>query len=149
MEMEYSMSNHTISAVHNPVLDSTPLSVFDSINVRLKRTPAKRIIPLHQGKTVFTTPIELRPWGTSEFDYPPHHDGPTSGTDTLIEAIRAKLEAQFGEAIDPERIQVTCGITHALSIIFHCVLYPGDEVVILSPQWLFAKGLVRAAGGVP
>ena len=143
------MKAQTISLARNPALDSTPLSVLDSINMRLKRMSAKKIIPLHQGKTVFTTPVDLRPWADSEFDYPPYHDGPPGGTSTLIEAIREKLETQFGEEIDPGRIQVTCGITHALSIIFHCFLLPGDEVIILSPQWLFAKGLVRAAGGAP
>ena len=143
------MKEHTISLARNPALDSTPLSVLDSINMRMKASSAKKIIPLHQGKTVFTTPVELRSWADSEFDYPPYHDGPPGGTNTLIEAIRRKLESQFGQAIDPGRIQVTCGITHALSIIFHCVLLPDDEVVILSPQWLFACGLVRAAGGVP
>jgi aspartate aminotransferase len=133
----------------NPILDDTPLSVFEPIIARLKRTKAGRIIPLHQGKTAFTSPVELRDWREDEFDYPPHHDGPTCGTETLITAIREKIETQLGESIDPARLQVTCGITHALSIIFHCILRPGDEVLILSPQWLFAPGLVRAAGGGP
>jgi aspartate aminotransferase/N-succinyldiaminopimelate aminotransferase len=144
------MKAQTISLSRNPALDNTPLSVLDSINSHLKRlSSSKKVIPLHQGKTLFTTPVELRHWADSEFDYPPHHDGPPGGTNTLIEAIREKLETQFGQEIDPERIQVTCGITHGLSIIFHCVLLPGDEVIVLSPQWLFAKGLVRASGGVP
>jgi len=33
--------------------------------------------------------------------------------------------------------------------VFHCILQPLDEVLILSPQWLFIKGLVRAARGIP
>lgn len=143
------MTAHTASTAHNVVLDGTPLSVFESIIARLKRAKGRKVIPLHQGKTAYTTPVELRPWGPDEFDYPPYHDGPTCGTETLIEAVQAKLEAQFGEQIDPERIQITCGITHGLSIAFHCLIQPGDEVIILSPQWLFATGLVRAAGGVP
>jgi aspartate aminotransferase len=133
----------------NPVLDDINLSVFESIIAKLKTTRAGRIIPLHQGKTVYTTPVELRPWGKDEFDYPPHHDGPTCGTATLIDQIRQKLEQQFGEPIDPVRIQVTNGITHGLSIVFHCILRPGDEIIVLSPQWLFTNGLIRAAGGVP
>jgi aspartate aminotransferase len=136
-------------ARHNPVLDGTELSVFEPIIARLKRVKSRKIIPLHQGKTAFTTPVDLREWRAGEFDYLPYHDGPTCGTETLIGAICDKLENQYGEAVDRPQIQVTCGITHALSIAFHCILRPGDEVVILSPQWLFANGLVRAAGGVP
>lgn len=131
------------------VLDDTPLSVFEPIVERLRRSRGRKVIPLHQGKTVFTTPMELRNWGAEEFDLPPHHDGPTCGTDTLVAAIREKLEDRLGEAVDPARIQVTCGITHALSIVWHCVLRPGDEVLVLSPQWLFVNGLVRVAQGVP
>jgi aspartate aminotransferase/N-succinyldiaminopimelate aminotransferase len=131
------------------VLDTTSLSVFEPLIARLKTVQGKRIIPLHQGKTVYTTPVELRPWSTDEFDYPHYHDGPTCGAETFIQAIRQKLEAQLHTTIDAERIQVTCGITQALSIAFHCILRPGDEVLVLSPQWLFVNGLVRAAGGVP
>lgn len=138
-----------LSLAHNPVLDGTALSVFESIIARLKHTKARKIIPLHQGKTAYTTSVELRPWKTDEFEYPPYHDGPTCGAQTLIDEICRKIEAALGEPIDPARIQVTCGITHALSIIFHSILRPGDEVIILSPQWLFASGLVRASAGMP
>jgi len=133
----------------NAALDATPLSVFDRIVAQLNRTRAAKIIPLHQGKTVYTTPVELREWKSDEFDHVPYHDGPSSGTETLIEAIRMKLQSQFGETVDPTRIQVTCGITHGLSIALHCILQPGDEVIVLSPQWLFTNGLVRAAQGIP
>jgi aspartate aminotransferase/N-succinyldiaminopimelate aminotransferase len=133
----------------NAPLDGVPLSVFDSIVAQLRRTETSRVIPLHQGKTAFTVPVSLRDWEPNEFDYPPHLDGPSAGTQTLLSAIRDKLESQLGEEIDPARIQVTAGITHALAIVFHAILEPGDEVLLLSPQWLFAAGLVRAAQGVP
>jgi len=134
---------------HNPALDDTPLSVFEGIISNLARSEAKTVIPLHQGKTVFTTPVPLRTWEREEFDFPPYHDGPTSGADSLVEAILYKLTMQRREELDAKRILVTSGITHALAIVFHCILQPGDEVIILSPQWLFTNGLVRAAGGVP
>jgi len=43
--------------------DDMGLSVFEPIIERLRRSGAAKIIPLHQGKTVFTTPVELREWG--------------------------------------------------------------------------------------
>ena len=139
----------TLSVERRSTLAEASLSVFEPIADQLKRSSGTRVIPLHQGKTAFTTPVDLREWSPREFDYPHYHDGPTVGTEQLVRAIQEKLETQHGQAIDPARIQVTCGITHALSIVFHCILQPMDEVVILSPQWLFAEGLVRAAGGVP
>lgn len=134
---------------HNPALDETPLSVFEGIVRQARRSKAGRVIPLHQGKTAFTTPVPLRDWDADEFDLPAYLDGPTCGTPRLLDAIRARLTARLGREIDPLRLQVTAGITHGLAVAFHCVLQPGDEVIVLSPRWLFAEGLIRAAGGVP
>jgi aspartate aminotransferase/N-succinyldiaminopimelate aminotransferase len=138
----------TVALPGSPV-DEVPLSVFDSIVAQLARVGERRVIPLHQGHTAFTASVEPRGWSAGEFDPPPHRDGPPAGAPRLLEAIRAKLEAALGEAVDPARIQVTCGITHALSVTFHALLEPGEEVLVLSPHWLFVCGLVRAAGGVP
>lgn len=131
------------------MLDDAPLSPFDAIVAQLAACGRGRRIPLHQGKTAFTAPVDLRHWAADEFDYPPFHDGPSAGAASLIAAIRQTLESQLDEDIDPSRIQVTSGITHALSVVFHSVLQPGDEVLLLSPQWLFARGLVQAAHGRP
>lgn len=133
---------------YNPALDTTPLSVFEGIVQRIKARGGD-FFPLHQGKTAFTTPIRLHHWAATEFELPPHLDGPTGGTDSLLAEVRAKLETQYRTEVAVDRITITSGITHALSLAFHCILRPGDEVIVLSPQWLFANGLVRAAGGVP
>lgn len=133
----------------NPSLDKVPLSVFDSIVAELRSAGGVRVIPLHQGKTAYTTDVPLRDWRPDEFDFPAYLDGPSMGSPMLLRAIREKLELQLDENVDERRIQVTAGISHALSVIFNAVLSPGDEVLVLSPQWLFTVGLVRAAHGVP
>lgn len=132
-----------------PSIDDLALSPFGPIIDRLKRSPVARRIPLHQGKTCFSAPIDLRPWEASEFDYAPHHDGPPQGANSLLERLRASLEQRLDRIVPIETIQVTNGITHGLRLVFDLLLEPGDEVVILSPQWLFARGLVIAARGNP
>jgi aspartate aminotransferase len=129
-------------------LDPVCLSVFDRIEQAAKASN-RPVIPLHQGRTAFSPPVELREWGAGEFDQLSHNDGPSHGAAMLLDALQVSLEERLGQHIDRERIQVTNGITHALSIVFHLVLSPGDEVLMLSPRWLFAEGLVRAAHGVP
>lgn len=47
--------------------------------------------------------------------------------------------------MQPEQVLVTNGATHAIAVVLHAILRPGDEVLVLSPQWLFATGLVWAA----
>ena len=133
----------------NHPLDDTELSVFDSIISNLKKFDQEKIIPLHQGKTVFTAPIELRKWNSVEFDYPHYHDGPSSGSEILINEICNNFFNKTGQTINPGRIQITNGITHGLSIIFHAILRPSDEVIVLSPHWLFVNGLIRASNGIP
>jgi len=124
-----------------------PLSVFGDLARCLERSSAARKIPLHQGKTAFTIPLELRSWSPAEFDYPAYHDGPPQGAPTLLEMLGESLRARLARPVPADCIQVTNGITHGLSLVFAAVLSPGDEVLILSPQWLFTKGLVAAAGG--
>jgi aspartate aminotransferase/N-succinyldiaminopimelate aminotransferase len=126
---------------------NVPLSVFGDIVHRLERSAAPRKIPLHQGKTAFTIPIELRSWSPAEFDFPPYHDGPPQGAPMLLERLQDSLSRRLARPIAADCIQVTNGITHGLSLVFSALLSPGDEVLILSPQWLFTKGLVAAAGG--
>jgi aspartate/methionine/tyrosine aminotransferase len=133
----------------NPSLREVPLSVFDSIIAELGRAGRRHVIPLHQGKTAYTSPVGLREWGAGEFDFPPYIDGPPGGSPMLLQAVQDKLQRQLDQEIDPARIQITSGISHALSIIFHTILCPGDEVLVLSPHWLFTGGMVRAAHGVP
>lgn len=133
----------------NRALDQAPLSVFDAVVSKLSEIGREReIIPLHQGKTAFTTPLEHLD-DAAGFDFPAYIDGPSAGAPTLISAVTDTLEARTQQQIDPRRIQITGGITHALSIVFNAILDPLDEVILLSPQWLFAAGLVRAAAGIP
>ncbi|HEX4929104.1 MAG TPA: pyridoxal phosphate-dependent aminotransferase [Gaiellaceae bacterium] len=69
---------------------------------------------------------------------------PSRGHVALREAIARSLPAPA----DPERgILVTNGAMHALSLVFHAVLEPGDEVVVPVPCYFFA-GLIERAGGV-
>jgi aspartate aminotransferase len=123
-------------------------SAFEPIVEGLAHSRRRPGIPLHQGHTAFTTQLAAEP-DPERTGPPPYLDGPTGGLPMLLAAVRAKLERDLEVDIDPSRLQITNGITHALSVVWHCVLEPTDEVIVLSPHWLFADGLVRAARGVP
>ncbi|MFR0352426.1 pyridoxal phosphate-dependent aminotransferase [Streptomyces sediminimaris] len=109
------------------------------------RTP----VGLHQGKTVFPPCADPRVWERAEFGIEPHQHAPPAGVALLRERLAAAAGARRGTPVDPDRILVTAGATHAIAVVLRAILRPGDDVLVLSPQWLFATGLVRAAGGVP
>ncbi|MBO8198471.1 pyridoxal phosphate-dependent aminotransferase [Streptomyces smyrnaeus] len=106
-------------------------------------------VGLHQGKTVFEPCARPRVWERADFGISAHEHAPPAGVPALREAFAAAASARRGATVDVDQVLVTGGATHAIGVVLRAVLAPGDEVVILSPQWLFATGLVRAAGGVP
>jgi aspartate aminotransferase/N-succinyldiaminopimelate aminotransferase len=79
------------------------------------------------------------------FDLADHEHAPSSGSRVLRLAVAEHLSREHGAVIPAERVLITAGATHAIGIIVRAITDPGDEVIVLSPQWLFAAGLVRAA----
>jgi aspartate aminotransferase/N-succinyldiaminopimelate aminotransferase len=69
-----------------------------------------------------------------------------------VPALRRRIADHLrdqGSPVEPDDVVVSGGSTQAIAVVLHAVLEPGDDVLILSPQWLFAVGLVAAAGGHP
>lgn len=77
--------------------------------------------------------------------------GDVAGIDGIKEAFAAHLIASGHgpKLIDPTCVVVASGATHALFCAARAVLEPGDEVLVASPYWPLAVGVLRAAGGVP
>jgi aspartate/methionine/tyrosine aminotransferase len=67
----------------------------------------------------------------------------------LREAIAADLELRFGRSVDPERVLVTQGTSSAMSLVFSCLLEPGDEVIIPTPHYPCYPNFVRFCGAEP
>ncbi|NRQ39769.1 pyridoxal phosphate-dependent aminotransferase [Nonomuraea sp. NN258] len=133
----------------NDALNAIPSSPFLDVQRLLeRRRGTARTIPLHQGKTWFEPCARPRDWAAGEFELAPHQHAPPGGVPMLRQAIASQAGERRGVPVPAERVVVTAGATHAISMILQAVLDPGDQVVILSPQWLFASGLVAAAGGV-
>jgi aspartate/methionine/tyrosine aminotransferase len=72
---------------------------------------------------------------------------PSRGIMVLREAVAAKLSAESGMAVDPDReVIVTNGAMQAVNVIFRSLLNPGDEVIVPSPSFFF-YGMIELAGG--
>lgn len=130
-------------------LSEIPPSPLTAVEQMLRDSPDPAPVGLQQGKTVFEPAVRLRDWQPGEFPLAPHQHAPPAGVPALRAALAGAAARRRGTAVTPDQILVTSGATHAISVVLHAILAPGDEVLILSPQWLFTTGLVWAASGVP
>lgn len=126
-----------------------PLSAFEAVEERLARYGGDDVVALHQGKTWFAPCATPREWDRSELELLANEHAPVGGARSLRRQAAEHLERHGLRAADPQDVVVCAGATHGLALALRTVLEPGDEVLVLSPQWLFAVGLVEAARGVP
>ncbi|MFH8338380.1 pyridoxal phosphate-dependent aminotransferase [Streptomyces sp. AM6-12] len=128
---------------------SSPYSEFDDrVDALLRGSGYAEPVRLHRGRTVFEPCARPRGWEEAEFGVGAHEEAPVAGVPALRAAFAERVSGRRGGAVPPEQVLVTGGATHALSLALRAVLQAGDEVLVLSPQWPHATGLVRAAGGV-
>jgi aspartate/methionine/tyrosine aminotransferase len=131
----------------NTGLDRIPLSVFEELESIICKTNHSHFFRLHQGRTYFSPCAHLYDWQESEFELLAHQHASPSGISTLKDKIVDKLNGKRQKSVQTKDILITCGATHAIETVLRAILDFGDEVLILSPQWLFIVGLVHAAGG--
>jgi len=68
---------------------------------------------------------------------------------SLREAIASDLKHRFDRSVPPERILVTQGTSSAMTLVFGCLIEPGDEVLIPTPHYPCYPNFVRFYGGTP
>jgi len=91
-------------------------------------------VNLAQGFPNFPPPKELIEAAHRAIDGDFHQYAITWGARNLREAIAAKFERFYGQAVDPEtQVTVCCGATEAMLSTLLAVLDPGDEIIIFEP----------------
>ncbi|MFS8198903.1 pyridoxal phosphate-dependent aminotransferase [Streptomyces sp. CWNU-52B] len=80
-----------------------------------------------------------------------HAFAPIKGFPFLRESIAARVSRLHGIAYDPEsEILVTPGgVKGSISVVFHALLNPGDEVVVPVPNWPHYSDMVLLHEAVP
>ena len=69
------------------------------------------------------------------------------GLPTLRAAIAQQIAKLHEVEIDPSEIQVTSGGVQALNLVIKCVIDPGDDALVLSPNWPNGSAMVEMFGG--
>ena len=67
----------------------------------------------------------------------------------LREALAGDLQRRFGESVSPDRVLVTQGTSSAMTLVFSCLVEPGDEVLIPTPHYPCYPNFVRFCGATP
>jgi aspartate aminotransferase len=75
--------------------------------------------------------------------------GPTSGNQTLKEAIQSYTQEHYGRTPQLKNITVTIGAKQAIFNLLQVLINPGDEVILFSPYWVSYPEMVKLARGVP
>jgi len=129
-------------------LDSVPMSGI--IRIRDMMFTVANPYRLDQGDLSFDAPQTVKAAMTQAIAENRTHYVQTAGIPRLRQLIAAKLRDKNGTPVDDdEQVLVTGGGIHALFIVFHALIEPGDEVLVNDPAWPATPGLVLMARGVP
>ena len=72
-----------------------------------------------------------------------------AGLPAAREAVAASLRRRFGEdAARADDVYLTCGAAASLSITFHAIVSPGDEVIVIAPYFPEYRVWIETAGAV-
>ncbi len=136
------------------LVSSIPSSPTLAVNDKAKALQAAGhdVIALAGGDPDFATPPHIIEAALAAMHKgATHYPAPMIGIVPALEAIAAKMERENDVAIPDPRHQIiiTPGGKWGLYLALTAVLNPGDEVLILEPNWVSYPPMVTLAGGVP
>ena len=112
--------------------------------------PMDGVLKLHFGESNRQTPQYLK-----EAAYQAMNDGYTfytenAGLPSLREAIADKYAELHQIDLNPaDEIVITASGVQALNVSIRCVIDPGDEALVLTPNWPNGSAIVSLFGGYP
>ena len=77
-----------------------------------------------------------------------HRYTPAPGLPSLREAVAAKTYRDSGYEVEPSQVIITNGGKQGVYTGIHCLVDPGDEVLLPAPYWVTYPAVVDLAGGV-
>ena len=132
---------------------STSLDVIEPSAIRELANIAfamEDVKALHFGESDMPTPSYIAAAMTRAVQDGYTYYSPNAGLTSLRTALSAKANALHGIDLDPtEEIVVTASGTQALNVTIRCAVGPGDEALVLSPNWPNGTAMVSMFGGTP
>jgi aspartate/methionine/tyrosine aminotransferase len=116
------------------------------------RRSGKEIIPLNIGDPVkydFDTPAHIKNALGRAVENGANYYSPSEGMKELREAVAEKENRHNGAHITPDNVQVTSGISEAISFLMGSIVEPGDEVLMPGPCYSPYMAYVKFFEGKP
>ncbi len=108
------------------------------------------VYALHFGESNMPTPQIIKDAASQAINDGWTFYSENAGLPALRVAIAEKYNELHGVALDPaHEIVVTASGTQALNLTIRCALNPGDEALILAPNWPNGSEIVRLYGATP
>lgn len=108
------------------------------------------VISLGVGEPDFDTPWHISAAAVDSFKDGHTHYTANRGLLSLRKEIANYYERRFGVTYDPEKeILVTVGGSEAVDLCCRVLIEPGDEVIVLDPNYVAYEPAILMAGGKP
>lgn len=135
----------------SPLAGTVRRGVFADLEgaIAARKSSGGALAPLHIGDTYLAPPPAARFDRVLDCtDAELYAYGATIGTPELrADLARHAVDRGRALAVDPAKnVLVGVGATHALSCAVRAIVAPGDEVILFSPYWPLAHGILKSAG---
>ena len=107
-------------------------------SARKAQIGAENVFDFSLGNPSIPAPESVRASIAHALELPPtqlHGYTPAPGLPAAREAVAASLNRRFGTSYGAGDIYLTCGAAASLSISFHALVNPGDEVIVIAPYF--------------
>ncbi|MCZ6689400.1 MAG: pyridoxal phosphate-dependent aminotransferase [Planctomycetota bacterium] len=113
------------------------------------RREGKPIISFTTGEPDFDTPEHIKDAAAKAMREGFTKYTAAGGILELREAVRDRIQRDYGLQYGTDQIIITCGAKHAISNALMALCNAGDEVICISPYWTSYPEMIRLAGGTP
>lgn len=118
-------------------------------SARKAQIGAENVFDFSLGNPSIPAPESVRASIARALELPPtqlHGYTPAPGLPAAREAVAASLNRRFGTSYAAGDVYLTCGAAASLSISFHTLVNPGDEVIVIAPYFPEYHVWIETAG---
>ena len=118
-------------------------------SARKAQVGAENVFDFSLGNPSIPAPESVRASIARALELPPtqlHGYTPAPGLPAAREAVAASLNRRFGTSYAAGDVYLTCGAAASLSISFHTLVNPGDEVIVIAPYFPEYRVWIETAG---
>ena len=148
------MSTSTALVATQPRLSDRLLQMAESSTLAMARMARELsaeghdVIALSLGEPDFDTPEFIKEAAKQALDDGYTKYTPVNGLPELRQAISRKFSRENGLDYSPDQIVVSNGAKQSIANLCLSLLNPGDEAIVLAPDWVSYYAQIQLAGGV-